>query len=111
MEVANKSMAGFLSRPSQSYAVQLSCQYYWGPIVLFVHLKPDTSWSRDRNDSALEMTDLMQMKGYAGFKEFNQKTYLDKLLPGVSMSLGKLIVYNFKVLSDATLDFGDLCNG
>ncbi|KAI4387131.1 hypothetical protein MLD38_004984 [Melastoma candidum] len=95
-------------------AISVSCSsvvlaMLLGLIVLFVRRKPHTRPSLGRNDSALETTDLMQMKGYAGFEEFDQKTNTDKLLPGVSGYLGKLIEYNFKVVSDATLDFSDLC--
>lgn len=61
----------------------------------------------NREDSSLEITDLIQMKKSTKSETFELQTKQDKLLPGISDYLGKPILYEFETVMEATMNFND----
>lgn len=60
-----------------------------------------------RNGSSLETSDLISVKGFAKSESFGPKIIQDKLLPGVSGYLSKPIVYEIKVIMEATMNLSE----
>lgn len=60
-----------------------------------------------RNGSSLETSDLISVKGFAKTESFGPKIIQDKLLPGVSGYLSKPIVYEIKVIMEATMNLSE----
>lgn len=61
----------------------------------------------NRNSSYLESADLIPMKEHAKSERFEPKFTQDKLLPGVSGYLGKPIIYEIKVIMEATMNLSE----
>ncbi|MCD9560597.1 hypothetical protein HAX54_019314 [Datura stramonium] len=60
-----------------------------------------------RNSSTLETSDLFQTKKASKDEIMEHNTIQDKLLPGVSGYIGKPILYDMKVIMEATLDLSE----
>nr|ASM47219.1 nod factor perception 1 [Parasponia rigida] len=58
-------------------------------------------------ESSLETTDLIQVKNFSKSDTLELQAKHDKLLPGVSVYLGKPIMYEIKMIMEATMNFND----
>ncbi|RVW73274.1 Serine/threonine receptor-like kinase NFP [Vitis vinifera] len=61
----------------------------------------------DHSESSLETTDLIKVKKAPEDEKFELKIIQDKLLPGVSGYLGKPIMYETKVIMEATMNLNE----
>ncbi|KAK9284472.1 hypothetical protein L1049_023645 [Liquidambar formosana] len=76
-------------------------------LLVYAHCLYKKKKSLVRNDSCLETTDLIQLKKVSKDENFEPKIMQDKLLPGVSGYLGKPIMYEMKVIVEATMNFNE----
>ncbi|KAJ0096678.1 hypothetical protein Patl1_28850 [Pistacia atlantica] len=60
-----------------------------------------------RNGSSLESSDLIPVRKFGNSESFGPKIIQDKLLPGVSGYLSKPIVYEIKVIMEATMNLSE----
>ncbi|KAL3526701.1 hypothetical protein ACH5RR_011357 [Cinchona calisaya] len=73
-----------------------------------IHLFLKKKKSLARNFSSIETSVPIGNKRASKVETFESKANQDKILPGVSGYLGKLIVYDMKVIMEATLEFNEL---
>lgn len=83
-------------------------------VLSCIHILLKKNKELARNSTSVETSDLLRKKRAS----FEFKTNQDKVLPGVSGYLGKLIVYDMKIIMEATLELSeqyrigeDLCTG
>ncbi|XP_060193609.1 serine/threonine receptor-like kinase NFP [Lycium barbarum] len=60
-----------------------------------------------RNSSTLETSDLFHTKKASKDEILDHKNIQDKLLPGVSGYIGKPIIYDLKIIMEATMNFSE----
>ncbi|CDP02418.1 unnamed protein product [Coffea canephora] len=68
-----------------------------------IHILLKRRKAMGRNSSSVETSDLLRTRRAS----FESKTNQDKILPGVSGYLGKLIVYEMEVIMEATLELSE----
>ncbi|XP_059643527.1 serine/threonine receptor-like kinase NFP [Cornus florida] len=73
-------------------------------LLAYIHLLSRKKKTLNRNSSSLETADLIQVKPASKVENFEPKIIQDKLLPGVSGYLGKPIMYDIKVIMEATMN-------
>ncbi|CAI9752799.1 unnamed protein product [Fraxinus pennsylvanica] len=76
-------------------------------VLAYIHLLYKKKRALDRNSSSLETSDLIPTKKVSKVEIFEQKASQDKLLPGVSGYLGKLIMYELQVIMKATMNLNE----
>lgn len=76
-------------------------------VLAYIHLLHKKKRALARNSSSLETSDLIPTKKVPKVEIFEQKAIQDKLLPGVSGYLGKLILYELQVIMKATMDLNE----
>lgn len=72
-------------------------------------LRPQKVKVLERNESSLETTDFIQIKDRTKLDNFNLKVAQDKLLPGVLGYLEKQMVYETRVIMEATMNLSEHC--
>ncbi|XP_031270773.1 serine/threonine receptor-like kinase NFP [Pistacia vera] len=77
----------------------------WAVYTHGLHRKRRRTLSR--NGSSLESSDLIPVKKFGNSESFGPKIIQDKLLPGVSGYLSKPIVYEIKVIMEATMNLSE----
>ncbi|KAK2998569.1 hypothetical protein RJ639_023307 [Escallonia herrerae] len=75
-------------------------------LFIYFHLLSKKKRTLERYGSS-EFADLIQMKKSSKGETFEPKIIQDKLLPGVSGYLGKPIMYDIKVIMEATMNLND----
>ncbi|KAA8547302.1 hypothetical protein F0562_003834 [Nyssa sinensis] len=80
-----------------------------GGLLVYIHLSLEKKTTLTRNNSSLETADLIQMKKVPKDENFEPKIIQNKLLPGISGYLGKPIMYDQKVIMEATMNLSDKC--
>ncbi|XP_028082276.1 serine/threonine receptor-like kinase NFP [Camellia sinensis] len=114
------SQPPFLSQPFERYKpkhrwtlVIVLCStgvlilFLLASLLAYVHLLYKKKASLKHNSSLLETDDLIQMKKASKVEAFEAKTNQDKLLPGVSDCLGQPIMYDRKVIMEATMNLSE----
>lgn len=75
--------------------------------LVYIYCIREKKKSLIRNGSSLETNSLIQMKKVSKVESFGAKIIQHKLLPGVSGYLGNPIMYEQKVITDATMNFNE----
>lgn len=75
--------------------------------LVYIYCISEKKKSLIRKESSVETNSLIQMKKVSKVETFGAKIIQDKLLPGVSGYLGNPIMYEQKVITDATMNFNE----
>ncbi|CAK9158737.1 unnamed protein product [Ilex paraguariensis] len=75
-------------------------------LLVYVHISFKKR-SMERNISSLETSDLIRFEKASKGKTFEPKIIQDKLLPGISGYLGKPVMYDRKVIMEATMNLSE----
>nr|XP_016452232.1 PREDICTED: protein LYK5-like [Nicotiana tabacum] len=76
-------------------------------LMVYMRLLHEKRRTLARNTSTLESSDLIQTKKASKNEILEHKTNQDKLLPGVSGYIGKPIMYDLKIIMEATRNFNE----
>lgn len=77
-------------------------------LMVYMHLRDEKRRSNlARDSSTLETSDLFHTKKASEGEIMDHKNFKNKLLPGVSGYIGKPIIYDLKIVMEATLDFSE----
>ncbi|KAK1376083.1 serine/threonine receptor-like kinase NFP [Heracleum sosnowskyi] len=83
----------------------LICMFF--SLVFYIHRSCRKKMMLERNLSNSEFADIIKMKKTSMDEKFELKIIPDKLLPGVSGYLDKPIIYDEKVITEATKNFSE----